>query len=198
MGFFTVEFKNVAGQGVFAQGGLRFRADEESLRRYFAPILPHISLNDLIGEATSWLLLPSAISFWLFPVLLDALDISVAVVATAAIYLVATLSHFLAYSRPVNYLVLLFSQKIPRLLFYAGWAALLILRGFTMKAAVLGGAYLLFGFGVEARMVATLLAPLYAQLFSLPPSDLVLRNVGWYHAARHGVDPTTWRMSRGQ
>ena len=195
MGLFAVDFNNVEGQGVIAQGGLRFRADEASLRRYFAEILPHVSLNDLIGEATFWLLLPSAIAFWLFPVLLYYLDISFAVYATAAIYLVATVSHFLVYSKPVNYLVLLFSQRVPRLIAYAGWATILVLKGLTTKAIVLGAAYLVFGFGVEARMIGTLLSPVYAKLFSLPPSDQVLRNVGWYYAEKRGIDPTAWSMS---
>jgi len=180
---------------VFARGGLRFRADEASLRRYFAEILPYVSLNDLIGEATSWLLLPSAIAFWLFPVLLYYLDIALAVYATAAIYVVTTVSHFLIYSKPVNYLVLLFSQKVPRLLFYAGWATILLLEGLRSKAIVLGASYLFFGFGVEARMIATLLTPVYAKLFSLPPSDQVLRNVGWYYGVKHRIDPTSWSMS---
>ncbi|MFI5339710.1 MAG: hypothetical protein ACHQ7N_07720 [Candidatus Methylomirabilales bacterium] len=195
MGLFAIDYKNVDGQGVYARGGLKFRADEESLRRYFAEILPHVSLNDLIGEATVWLLLPSTTAFWLFPVLLYYLDISFAVCATAAVYLVATVSHFLIYSKPVNHLVLLFSQRVPRLIAYAGWATILLLKGLTMKAIVLGASYLFFGFGVEARMIATLLAPVYAKLFSLPPSDQVLRNVGWYYAEKHGIDPTTWRMS---
>jgi hypothetical protein len=195
MGLFTVEYRNIEGQGVVAQGGLRFRADEASLRRYFAEILPHVSLNDLIGEATSWLLLPSAIAFWLFPVLLYSLDISLAVYATAAIYFIATLSHFLIYSKPVNYLVLLFSQRAPRLLVYAGWATILVLKGLRTKTIVLGVSYLFFGFGVEARMIATLLTPVYAKLFSLPPSDQVLRNVGWYYGAKHRIDPASWSMS---
>jgi hypothetical protein len=195
MGLFAVDYKSVEGQGVYAYGGLRFRADEASLRRYFAEILPHVSLNDLIGEATFWLLLPSTIAAWVLPVLLYYLDISAAIYMTAGIYLVATASDFLVYSKPVNYLVLLFSQKVPRLLAYAGWVTLLLFKGLTTKAVILGAFYLFLGFGLEGRIFASLLTPLYAMLFSLPPSDQVLRNVGWYYAEKRGVDPKAWRMS---
>jgi len=198
MGFFAVEYNDVEGQGVYARGGLKFRADEASLRRYFAEILPHVSLNDLIGEATFWLLLPSTAAVWLFPVFLYFWGIASAVLATAAVYVFATVSHFLIYSKPVNYLVLLFSQRVPRLIVYAGWATIFLLKGLAAKALVVGAAFLFFAFGLESRMFATLLTPVYATLFSLAPSDLVLRNVGWYHGLKRGLDPTAWRMSEGR
>jgi len=82
MGLFFVDYQNVPGQCVYAKGGLKFRADEEALRRYFAPILPYVSLNDLIGEAVFWVLLPSSLAIWTFPFLLYYRGGVLAVVAT--------------------------------------------------------------------------------------------------------------------
>ena len=70
MGLFSVNYQNVPGQCVYAKGGLKFRADEDKLRHYFSPILPRISLNDIIGEAVFWSMLPSALAIWIFPILL--------------------------------------------------------------------------------------------------------------------------------
>ena len=105
MGLFSLNYQNVPGQCVYARGGLKFRADEDKLRRYFSPILAHISLNDLIGEAVFWTMLPSALAIWIFPILLYFKGILFALITTLILYLVTEIGHLIFYSKPLNYIV---------------------------------------------------------------------------------------------
>jgi len=103
MGLFAVDYRNVPGQCVYAQGGLKFRADEEALRRYFSQILPYVSLNDLIGEAVYWVLFPSSLAVWTFPFLLYFQGLAFTLVTVAVLFLVAGIAHQYMYSKSLNY-----------------------------------------------------------------------------------------------
>jgi len=113
MGLFSVDYNNVPGKCIYAKGGLKFRADEESLSRYFAPILPHVSLNDLIGEAVFWILLQSTIAIWIFPFLLYTHGILYVIVVSIILYLIVAIVSLLVYIRPMNYIV--FFYRTPSL-----------------------------------------------------------------------------------
>lgn len=112
MGLFSVDYQNVPGQCVYAQGGLKFSADEEALRRYFSPILPYVSLNDLIGEAVFWVLLPSSLAIWTFPFLLYYQGGVLAVVATLLLSTFVGIVHQYVNLRSINYWVFIFGNRL--------------------------------------------------------------------------------------
>lgn len=194
MGFFWVEYQNVPGQCVYAKGGLKFRADEDALLRYFAPILPYVSLNDLIGEAVFWILLPSILAIWTFPIFLYSQGILFAIIATAVLYLIAEILTLIFYIKPLNYLVFIFANPLLKVAAYIVWAIILILSGSILEAIILGIYFLFFAFGLDVLMFGFLLIPLFVKLFSLAPSDQVLRNINWYYGRKFGLDPTEWKM----
>src|SRR5215207_4367404 len=105
MGLFAVDFQDVPGQCLYAQGGLKFRADEEPLRRYFSQVLPYVSLNDLIGEAVFWVLFPSSLAIWTFPFLLYLYGVGFSLMAGVVLFLLAGIVHQYVYLKSLNYLV---------------------------------------------------------------------------------------------
>ena len=193
MGLFSVNYQNVPGQCVYAQGGLKFHADEEALVRYFAPILPYVSLNNLIGEAVFWVLLPSTLSIWTFAFLLYTRGILFAVITTIALYLFVEIGHMVLYIKPLNYVVFILGNRILQLVAYIVLAVILVLSGSILKTIILGGWFLFFAVGLN-QLILLPLIPILTKIFSLPPSDQVLRNVGWHYARKLGIDPTKWKM----
>lgn len=195
MGLLWVNYQNVPGQCVYAKGGLKFRADEEALCRYFAPILPHVSLNDLIGEAVFWVLLPSTLVIWIFPFLLFySQEMLFAIIVAVALYLLLEIGHMSFYLKPLNYLVFILANPLPQLILYIVWAVILIRSGSVDKFIVLGVWFLFFKLGFDKLIFSPLLISLNEAHFSLPPSDTVLRNIGWYYARKFGIDPSKWKM----
>jgi len=194
MGLFWVNYQNAPGQCIYAQGGLKFRADEEALCRYFAPILPHVSLNDLIGEAVFWVLLPSTLAIWIFPFLLYSQEILFAIIIGLVLYLILEIGHMTLYLKPLNYLVFILANPLPQFVVYIVWAVILIRSGSVKEAIVLAAWFLSFRFGLESLISSILLIPFYKIYFSLPPSDTVLRNIGWHYAKKFGIDTSKWKM----
>jgi len=193
MGLFSVNYQNVPGQCVYAQGGLKFRADEEALSRYFAPILSYVSINDLIGEAVFWFLLPSTLAIWTFAFLLYRQGILFALIATIVLYLFVVIGHMVLYIKPLNYVVFILGNRLLQLVAYVVLAVILVLSGSILKVIILGGWFLFFAVGLDQLILLPLISIL-RKFFSLPPSDQVLRNIGWYYARKFGIDPTQWKM----
>lgn len=195
MELFWVNYQNVPGQCVYAKGGLKFRGDEKALCRYFAPILPYVSLNNLIGEAVFWSLLPSTLAIWTFPFLiLYSQGILFAIVVAVALCLLLEVGHMTFYFKPLNYLVFILANPLPQLVVYIVWAVILIRSASVGKFIVLGVWFLFFKFGFDKLIFSPLLISLNEAHFSLPPSDTVLRNIGWYYARKFGIDPSKWKM----
>lgn len=194
MGLFSLDYQNMPGQCVYAKGGLKFRADEDALRHYFAPILPYVSLNDLIGESVFWSMLPSTVAIWTFPFLLHSQGILFAIIATLVLYLVAEIGHMAFYIKPLNYVVFILGNQFLSLVVYIIWAVILILSGSIVGAIILGVWFLFFALGLSQIIFLFPIIPFLTKLFSLPPSDQVLKNVGWHYARKFGIDPTKWKM----
>lgn len=194
MGLFAVDYQNVPGQCVYAQGGLKFRADEEALRRYFSTILPHVSLNDLIGEAVFWVLLPSSLAIWTFPFLLYYQGSVFALVVVIVLFLLVGIAHQYIYLKPLNYLLFIFGNRLLQLAGYVVLAVIFIVAGSIANALIIGAWFILFALGLGDLLLGLLPILFRGKLFSLPQSDQVLRTVGIYYGAKFGEDPLSWRM----
>jgi hypothetical protein len=195
MGLFSVDYQNVPGQCVYARGGLKFRADENALRRYFSPILPYVSLNDLIGEAVFWVLLPSSFAIWTFPFLLYYYGGVLAVVTTLLLSTFVGIVHQYIYVKSINYLVFIFGNRLLWLAGYIVWALIFIFQGSSADVVFLGVWLIIFWLGLGDTIHSLFLPILFRKkFFSLPLSDQVLRTVGFYYGNKLGMDPFSWRM----
>jgi len=129
MGLFSVDYQNVPGQCVYAQGGLKFRADEKALKQYFTPILSYVSLSDLIGEAVFWKILPTNLAVYIFPFILHYKGILFAIITAVVVFLIAEIYHLFFYNRLLNYLVFFLGNPLPELILYAVFLVIFILSG---------------------------------------------------------------------
>jgi hypothetical protein len=190
------------GQCIYARGRLKFRADEDALQHYFAPILPCISLNDLIGEAVFWTLLPSIVAIWTFPLFFYRADL---IIVTLVLYVLARILHMTIYLKPLNYLVFILCNPLLQFLFYAFLVIIFILNNSIISweplpailflAAIflffhLGGDELNFGLIILAFLSHAWFRPLTRKILYLPPSDQILWNVGRYYRKKLGIEPT--------
>ncbi len=192
MGVFSVSYQD-EGDAVIAQGGLKFRAGEAALKRYFGSILGFVALSDLIGEAVFWSLLPSTVSIWLFPLTLMSFSSLVAVAAGVGAFLAFQIFHMKFYVKPLNYLVFIFGNRPLQFLAYLVFAASFIYSGQITKSIVLGSWFCMFALGVSELLLVPII-PVISALFALPPSDQVLRKVGWYYGRKLGLNPAEWKM----
>lgn len=194
MGLFAVEYQDVPGRGVFAYGGLKFRASEQSLRRYFAPVLPFISLNDLIGEAVFWILMPSTIAIWTLPLLLYLKGLPWALIWTFGLYVLSHIVHLFVYIKPLNYLVFILGKRMLQLVAYVVLAIVFAFTGHISWTITLAAVFLFYVVGLDVVFVSVLTLPLN----SLPTSDQLLRLIGWHYGRKYTKDdPTKWKMFDG-
>lgn len=187
MGLFLLDYKNVPGRNIYARGGLKFRADEHSLRHYFAPILPYVTLNDLIGEAVFWSVLPSTLAIWTFPIVFYRGEFIIIVIA---LYVLAQILHMTIYLKWLNYLVFVFSNKLLEFLFYAILAGVFMQNGSVFAAVILGIVFLFFAIGGDefhfGLIMLALLShawfrPFTKRFLYLPRSDQILWNVSRFY-----------------
>jgi hypothetical protein len=201
MGLFSLDYKNMPGQCVYARGGLKFRADENALQHYFAPILPCTSLNDLIGEAVFWILLPSTVAIWTFPLVFYRADL---IIVTLALYVLARILHMSIYLKSLNYLVFIFCNPLLQFLFYTFLVIVFILNSSIISweplpailflAAIflffhLGGDDFQFGLLMLLLVSHSWFRPFTKKFLYLPPSDQILWNVGRFYRKKLGIKP---------
>ena len=204
MGLFSLNYKNVPGECVYAEGGLKFRADEKKLKQYFAPILPYVSLNDLIGEAVFWTMFAECLSTYIFPFVLYYKGVVLSIITALVAFLIAKIYSYFFYNKILNYLVFFLANPLPKLILYAVFLVIFILSRSFAKIAVLI-TWLLGSFlGIYEVFTPIVYFPLVIigrayfqktkEFLFLPPSDQILRNIGWYYARKFRIDPTKWKM----
>ncbi len=194
MGLSAVEYRDVSGRGVVAQGGLKFRASEQSLSRYFAPILPFVTLNDLIGEAAFWILMPSTIAVWTLPLLLYLTGLPWALTWTIGLYLLAHIIHQLVYFKSLNYIVFMLGNRILQFVVYLFLAIVFANTNHLDWTITLAAMFLCIALGLDVIFVSPLTLVLN-RFVGLPTSDQLLRLIGWHYARKYTEDdPTKWKM----
>jgi len=190
---FSLNYQNVPGQCVYAEGGLKFRADENMLRHYFAPILSYISLNELIGEATFWSLFPSTLAIWVFPIFLYFKGISFALIATLILSIIVDIIHQVFYVKLINYVIFILTNKLLALIVYFILTIVLI-RFNSLKQAIVLIAWGLFSISGLIEIIFFPIDLILVKFFGLSKSDQVLRNIGWYYGRKLGLNPFQWKM----
>lgn len=200
MGLFSLAYKNVPRRSVYAHGYLKFRADEESLSHFFAPILSYVSLNDLIGEAVFWCLLPSTLAIWTFPLVFYRSEF---IIIAPALYVLARILNMTIYLKPLNYLVFIFANMLLQFIFYAILSVVFIFKGGTSEFSsslipvlMLCIVFLFFAFGGDEFIFGLIMLsllfcyPFLKKFLFLPPSDQILWNVGQFYSKKFRINPT--------
>ncbi|HYM10547.1 MAG TPA: hypothetical protein VEU62_07440 [Bryobacterales bacterium] len=184
---FAVEFPSIAGKGLFASGGLKFQDDEPALRRQYGFILKLVPLDVLLGEAALWVLWPSTVAIWVFPLLLWPLAIDRAVLAAIAVFLAVQIAHMLFYAQRLNYAVFVLGNRALQAAVYAVCALLFWHAGAITKIIALAAWLLLMATGILQVIFVVPFLPLLKYWFARRPADQALRNVVRHHARRAGL-----------
>lgn len=203
MGLFELNILDYPNRCIYA-GGLKFRADKETLERCFNPILTHISLNDLVGEAVFWMFLPWTTAIYIFPFLLFSKGLSIALLATVIIYLSLEILHWFVYVKSINYLLFFLASPIPQIILYVAFGVLFYMSGSYFEIITLGIVLLFFRFGGGVILSSIIFLPLHiiagryyrktGKYLFLPSSDQVLRTIGFYYARKYKIDPQTLKV----
>ena len=184
---FAVEFRNYPGKGLYLKGGLKFKTDEDEMRRRYRPVLRLAPLEVLLGEAALWVLWPSTAAIWAFPLLLWLFRIDVAVLADIGVFLAVQVANLLFYSRPLNYAGFILGNRALQALAYAGCAVGLWFWGGPLKVLALAMWLLLMATGVVQVVFTVPFLPLLTRLFSQLPADQALWNIACSHAREAGI-----------
>jgi hypothetical protein len=193
MGLFAVEYQDVPGRGVIAQGGLKFRASEEALSRYFAPILPYVSLNELIGEAVFWITIPSAITIWAFPLFLYLYGLPLGLLLALGLHVIAEVIHQIVYIKLLNYLSF-FGNRMVQIMAYIILGIVFGFTGHGTWTIALAGVLTFYAVGLS-EVLMSVVDIFLAKFVGIPKSDQLLRLIGWHYGRKYtNDDPTEWTM----
>ena len=195
MGLFAVKYQDVPGRGVIAQGGLKFRATEESLSHYFSSILPFVSLNDLIGEAVFWIIMPSTITLWIFPILIYKQGLPLSLLWIVLLHVALYIIHLFIYVKPLNYLVFVLANPFVEFSFYIITGIYFVYLGHISWAIAMGSVFIFYKVGLDVVLISALTFPIN-RFVGLPTSDALIKLIGWHYGRKYtNEDPTEWKMS---
>lgn len=181
---FSVEYRAVPGKGLFAAGGLRFKTEESDLRRDYPTVLDQVPFPRLLGEAALWVLWPSTLAIWAFPVLLWLLRVDFALLWTIGLFLAVQVISMLFYARRLNYVLFVLGNRLLQTVVYSLWALALWRMGAPLKVVALGSWLLLMAGGIAQVIFVTPFLPVLKWLFAHSPADQALFQVTRGYAQR--------------
>ncbi len=184
---FAVEFRDVPGKGVVAARSLRFQDNEQALRRRYGAVLQNVSLNVLLGEAALWVLWPSTIAIWTFPLLLWRLSIDIAILAAIGVFLAIQITHMMFYRRWLNYAAFVLANRALQVVAYAVCAGLFWSHGTPRKAIAAAVWLALIAAGMVQVIFVVPFLPVLKSFFAQRPADQALQNVARYHERHRAV-----------
>lgn len=181
---FSVEYRTVPGKGLFAAGGLRFKTEESDLRRDYPAALNQVPFGRLLGEAALWVLWPSTVAIWAFPLCLQFLRVDYAILADIGLFLAVQLATMLFYSRQLNVALFVLGNRPLQAGVYLVWGIVFWRAGVPSRILPLVIWFLLMAFGVAQVIFVTPFLPLLRGLFARSPADQALRHIARCYAAR--------------
>lgn len=161
--------------GLFTASGVWFRATEEMVQAYAAPVLRHAPLPALLTRAEVWLRSPQTLTLWLLPLFLTVIPPLAAAGAALVLYAGwASLSPSLTSLAAVRVFRLL--ERVWLQAFYYVFV-LSALAGAGQYAALGTGlaGFILLRWGLVRLACAPLVRRISGSLHALPIPDQVLR-----------------------
>ena len=171
--------------GILTEGGRWYHVTEQDVQDYAGAVLDHVSLEQLLRWADTWVDSARTVALWGLPLLLWGLPLGWAAVSTLVLFLGwALLSPALPSLLAVRAVTLL-DHVLAQALYYG--VAMSAFAAAEMYGAVgvgLGG-FVLFRWGVLEWASGYLIRPLQRMLYPLPVADQVLRGLIVRVALRH-------------
>jgi hypothetical protein len=171
--------------GILTEGGRWYHVTKQDIHDYAGAVLDHVSLEQLLRWADTWVDSARTVALWGLPLLLWGLPAGWAVGGTLTLFVGwALLSPALPSLLAVRAVTML-DHVIAQALYYA--VTMSVFAAAEMYGAVgvgLGG-FILFRWGVLEWASGYLLRPLQRSLYPLPVADQVLRGLIVRVALKH-------------
>lgn len=171
------------------QGGMKIGFSRQELEDYFNVLLEKRSLEQMIGETAYWVLIPSIIAVYSFPVLLFVSNSLLwAVLGSFGFMMSFSVLNQSMYNYVFNrYIVRPVSHAIPKVV-------VMILAGvyfYLNDMGIITALFPLFWYFIIDRIpilyliCELILIKTKSWLYKLPDPDGVLRQVGWHWARKY-------------
>jgi len=171
--------------GILTEGGRWYHVTKQDIQDYAGAVLDHVSLEQLLRWADTWVDSARTVALWGLPLLLWGLPVGWAVGGTLALFVGwALLSPALPSLLAVRAVTVL-DHVIAQALYYA--VTMSVFAAAEMYGAVGVGlvGFVLFRWGVLEWALGYLLRPLQRTLYPLPVADQVLRGLIVRVALKH-------------
>lgn len=200
---FWEELRDVPGEdALLTKGGMKISFSRRELSDYFNILLEKRPLEILAGETAYWVLIPSLVAVYSFPVLLFITKkIGYSLLAALGLMMSMSLFNQSSYNYFINkYLVKPASSNIPKLLINMIFAILLYRNGYSILYALLPFIWYIL---VDRIPIIYLLSELLmlrvkTWMYNLADPDGVLRQVGWYWAKKHNLEQSETGRVQGK
>lgn len=171
------------------KGGLKIGFSRKELQDYFNILLDIRPLERLVGETACWVLIPSTLAIYSFPIMFwITKSLFLTCVGSFGFMMSFSLLNQSAYNYFINrYLVRFFAHIIPKVIFLIAAAIMLYQSNHNLFIAFFPFLWYLFIDRIPILYLLSelMLAKTKTWMYNLPDSDGVLRQVGWYWARKY-------------
>jgi hypothetical protein len=171
--------------GILTEGGRWYHVTEQEVQDYAGAVLDHVSLEQLLRWADTWVDSAKTVALWGLPLLLWGLPVGWAVGGALALFVGwALLSPSLPSLIAVRVVTLL-EHVLAQALYYVFTMSVFAASEMYLAVGVGLGGFVLLRWGVLEWAAGYLLRPLQRALYPLPVADQVLRGLIVRVALKH-------------
>ena len=171
--------------GILTDGGRWYHVTEQEVEDYAGAVLDHVSLEQLLRWADTWVDSAKTVALWGLPLLLWGLPVGWAVGGTLGLFVGwALLSPSLPSLIAVRVVTVL-DHVLTQALYYVLTMSIFAAGEMYVAVAVGLGGFVLFRWGILEWAAGYLLRPLHRALYPLPVADQVLRGLIVRVALKH-------------
>lgn len=173
------------------KGGLYIAFSRKELSKYFGILLQKRSLEQMVGETAYWLLIPSIVGIYSFPIILFiSKNFIYTLLASIGLLMSMSLFNQTSYNYFINrYIVRPLANPIPKALINAVFAILLFRADIGIWLAISPVIWWILNDRIPViyLLLELLMLTIKGWLYKLADPDGVLRQVAIYWAKKHGL-----------
>jgi len=170
------------------KGGMKLSFSRQELENYFGVLLEERPLEQLVGETSIWVLIPTTISIYVFPIILLVTgSLTYSMLSSVGLMMSFSMLNQSSYNYKLNrYVVRPASHAIPKIIFAIGAGVALGQLGYSIWIALwpIFWYLLIDRIPIIYLLSELLMVKLKTWMYALPDPDGVLRQVGWYWAKK--------------
>lgn len=171
------------------KGGFFIGFSREELSSYFGLLLEKKSLEQMVGETVYWVLIPSIVSIYSYPIILFITgNLGYTLLASLGLLMSMSLFNQSSYNYSINrYLVRPLSNIVPKALFNILGSFLLFRTGHSTFISISPLIWWLLNDRIPLvyLVIELLMIKIKSRMYKLSDPDGVLRQVGIYWAKRY-------------